>query len=331
MGADRNVQMGTSGVTNGRRSIGTEVVAPSVLPDMQHLIHRITTLILLVTMVASACGSASDQADDPFASAEPTSGPTTDATEEPEFELEAGPLDIVLQIDEKVNQPDPFAIAAAQPWFTLYGDGTVVYRDRTAEPSALPPLMQARVTPEGAGLLLQATVDAGVFGSPDTGVDPTIADGSTIYIRAGVGEDAVDYSIGDNRGLRDFGRRLEQSWQEIVGDEIVDDPRPYDFESVLVIARADRADATAGSNAPVLPFDLREAEEFATRVLPVSCVELTTDDFDDLRPAVATIDTPYGSTWRSGTASGTPASGLWYVIFRQLLPHENGCGLVADR
>lgn len=313
-------------MTYSRAIAGTGPVGFSVGLHMKHHVHKLLiTLIGVVALTLAACGSDGDGAGRDGV------GETAVTPVEPRLEFSSDPLVVVLQIDEPVNQPDPFPIAGAYPWFTLYGDGTVVYRDRTAMPSALPPLMQGRVSPAGVRLLLAEAFAADVFGSPDTSSDPTVADGSSIYIRAAAGGSAVDYPIGDNVELRDFARRLEQDWQQIAGDDVVAGPEPFDFESVLVIARADRADVTASSDAPRLPIDLREADEFPTRVLPVSCVELTAEEFDGIRPAAAAIDTPHGTTWRSGTASGTPASGLWFVIFRPLFPHESGCALIADQ
>lgn len=325
------VHLDTSSVTDGHVRSGTGRRVGVVVADMQHLTHlaRRPVVVAVATLLLAALTACSSGGTDPEPEQQgPDSTETQTEIIDAMIDLPTGPDAVVLQVDERVNQPDPFPIAAAYPAFTLYGDGTVVYRDRAADPSALPPLMQAEVSPAGMQLLMAEAIDAGVFDSPDTGFDRDVADASSVYIRATADGRSVAYTIGDNEELDDLTDRLELDWADIVGDEILAEPLPYAFESVLVVARQDRADVAA-TDVPRLPIDLRQADEIPTRVLPVRCVELSAGEFDEIRALADTITTPNGSTWRSGTATGTPGAGLWYVLFRPVLPHETDCELIA--
>jgi hypothetical protein len=79
----------------------------------------------------------------------PSAGPTgapSPAPSSPAFgavDHKTGPTDVVLRYDEGGGFMNPAFLASQVPPFTLYGDGTVIFRNQTLEP----PPAQGSVTP----------------------------------------------------------------------------------------------------------------------------------------------------------------------------------------
>ncbi len=93
--------------------------------------------ITLLFAVVSACSAGSsprasatpDRSGDPSTSSSPTAGSTGSGLEHP-----TGSTDVVLRISEGGGFIGPAVLATQAPWFTLYGDGTIIARDLTAQP-----------------------------------------------------------------------------------------------------------------------------------------------------------------------------------------------------
>jgi hypothetical protein len=85
---------------------------------------RLSVVALSMLVVAGCAGSA--------ASPSPTTGPT--ATPQPTLEIDhkLGASDLVLRYDQGGGFIAPWAIVTQAPIFSLYGDGTIVFRDLTA-------------------------------------------------------------------------------------------------------------------------------------------------------------------------------------------------------
>ena len=92
--------------------------------------------ITILLVVAAACSPAAAPSGSPPGSAPASTAPTPTATPEPVgIEHPTGPTDVVLRMEEGGGFMPLEANATSAPSFTLYGDGTVVFRD----PYTLPP------------------------------------------------------------------------------------------------------------------------------------------------------------------------------------------------
>ena len=92
----------------------------------------LSALAILIA-ACSAAGGASPAPATPGTSAAPSVAPAT--TSDPDvIEHKTGATDIVLRYEEGGGFIMPAFTAAAVPHFTLYGDGTVIFRNPMAEP-----------------------------------------------------------------------------------------------------------------------------------------------------------------------------------------------------
>jgi hypothetical protein len=95
----------------------------------------LTLLIAVATMALAACGTAGSPASsaspgapsDPGSTPETTPGPGT-------IEHETGATDVVFRFDEGGGFVPMGFFATEAPIFTLYGDGTVIFKDGNAAP-----------------------------------------------------------------------------------------------------------------------------------------------------------------------------------------------------
>ena len=92
-------------------------------------------LLSVLAIVAAACSSAGGAASPPASGAPssepspaPSSSPDVDAIEHP-----TGATDVVLRYEEGGGFMMASYAATMVPHFTLYGDGTIVFRDPTIE------------------------------------------------------------------------------------------------------------------------------------------------------------------------------------------------------
>ena len=103
---------------------------------------RAAASALLMTLVAAACSPAAAPSATPESTGGPTGGPTGSPTAGPTsgpsagptaaadgFQHPTGPTDIVFRVEESGGFVPIEHNATSAPWFTLYGDGTVVFRD----------------------------------------------------------------------------------------------------------------------------------------------------------------------------------------------------------
>jgi hypothetical protein len=88
---------------------------------------------LFLTFVAAACSPAAGPSATPAFTGGPTAGPTTRPSPSPTtaagLQHPTGATDIVFQVEESGGFVPMEHNATSAPWFTLYGDGTVVFRD----------------------------------------------------------------------------------------------------------------------------------------------------------------------------------------------------------
>jgi hypothetical protein len=167
-----------------------------------------TLLPLALAGLVAACSGATG--------APPTSGPSADPTSEPTAEpspdegtitYPTGPTDVVLRYEEGGGFVMPSWLASQAPIFTLYGDGTIVFRDPYAEaPPAVGPVF--RLQPfrtakleqrQIQDLLAFALTDGGLaVAKPNYPYDMVADAGTAIFtINAGAMEKRVEvYALG---------------------------------------------------------------------------------------------------------------------------------------
>ena len=151
-----------------------------------------SALLLVATAALAACGgSGGSPTPPPVGSPGPTSAPTTDPAS---IEHATGALDVVFQFEQGGGFVPIGFFATQAPQFTLYGDGTVIFRDFTAAPpandkvGALTPYLIARLSePEVQAFLRFALADSGLGVARATYNPGNVADAptSTFTIRAG--------------------------------------------------------------------------------------------------------------------------------------------------
>ena len=134
---------------------------------------RAAATALLLTLVAAACSPAAAPSATPGSTGSPTAGPTTSPSPSPTaaaggLQHPTGATDIVLRIDESGGFIPLEANATSAPWFTLYGDGTIVFRDPYAsapEPvgnvSRAVPFLTVKLDEGGIQALLQQALNEG--------------------------------------------------------------------------------------------------------------------------------------------------------------------------
>jgi hypothetical protein len=120
-------------------------------------------LLAAILFLVTACSGAtsSPSGSPPAASPAPTLG----------IEHATGATDLILRYERSGGLMAPNSIVTEGPWFSLYGDGTVVFRDIMASPPQLPdgfgrglPYQTARLSEPQIQALLQFAINDGVLG-----------------------------------------------------------------------------------------------------------------------------------------------------------------------
>ena len=143
------------------------------------------TAILMTAATLAACTGGGGAASNP-PTASPAAEPTPAATPEG-LAHPTGPTDIILSYDQAGGFVPVEWLAAHVPIFTLYGDGTVVFVQTTAEfkqgaggVSTNPPLRTAKLTEEQIqSLLLYALQDGGLAVAKEEYSNMMVADAPT--------------------------------------------------------------------------------------------------------------------------------------------------------
>jgi hypothetical protein len=123
--------------------------------------------------MAAACSPAAAPSATPGSTAGPTAGPTTGPSPSPTAAADGlqhptGATDIVFRVNESGGFTPIEYNAISAPWFTLYGDGTVVFRDPYAiapEPvgnvTRSVPFLTVKLDEDGIQALLQQALNEG--------------------------------------------------------------------------------------------------------------------------------------------------------------------------
>ena len=170
------------------------------------MISRPAALAALV-LVLAACSSAGASSAPPAASGAPSSPPSGAPSASPEtvgaIEHKSGPTDVILRYEEGGGFMIPAWTAAGAPSFTLYGDGTIIFRD--AFQDALPavgsvqplhPFRTARMNEEQVQTLLEYALREGGLGAARAEyLDMMVSDASTAIFTVNAGGLAKTVSV----------------------------------------------------------------------------------------------------------------------------------------
>ena len=257
-------------------------------------------LALSLAAVVAACGTAASPT--PGQTAGPTPGKTASATPPPSatpaaspaIEHPTGEREVVLRFDEGGGFVPPSYFATQVPYFSLYGDGTVIYRP-AAEPALegdmigplrFPPLHVARMTePQVQDLLQAALVDGGLAEAAPRYENQMVADAPTAVftVHAGGLDKTVSvYALGleadpgpdaaIRKQMASLGERLRAFDQEVAAGRAAEVGRytPDRFRATLIESGGQPSQAprpwpwpTFGPDAFVTPPD----GGFPTKVL----------------------------------------------------------------
>lgn len=135
------------------------------------MMKRPPILLALSTAILVACGGSGPT---PSPDGSPTASPTTGEIDHP-----TGPTDVVLRLEEGGGLMPLGFLAGQAPTFTLYGDGTVIFRDVT---EAIPPAVNGiqperpfrivRLTEDDLQELLAFVIGPGALGIARASYDP---------------------------------------------------------------------------------------------------------------------------------------------------------------
>jgi hypothetical protein len=151
--------------------------------------------LVIAAFVAIACSGAattqttrppSEPGSTPSASAGPAASPATSPTAEPVGAIDhaTGPADVILRFEQDGGFMEPTFLATQTPIFTLFGDGTIVFRNPAADPppaigglQPFSPLRTARLDEEQIQSLLELALGQGGLGiARPTYLDLQVAD-----------------------------------------------------------------------------------------------------------------------------------------------------------
>ncbi len=154
--------------------------------------HKLPTVMLFVALGVAACGSGGASASEAPPSASPVDASSGSPTPVPSVVAEGivhptGVDEIVLRYEDVGGFTPPEWQAGRLPYFTLYGDGRVVFQQSTVETAPRadnvfvgPPLRSAMLTEtQVQGLLEYALTDGGLALAKTEYQNPMVADAPT--------------------------------------------------------------------------------------------------------------------------------------------------------
>ena len=162
------------------------------------MISTMRSLLVAALVIVLAACRAGGTIDSPSDASTPSSPPTDAPSETPGFgaiEHPTGPTDVVLRLEEGGGFIMPTFRAIQAPTFTLYGDGTVLFRNPSLDPLepvgsvySLRPFRTARLTEEQMQeVLLMALGEGGLGIARANYPNDMIADASTAVFTVNAG------------------------------------------------------------------------------------------------------------------------------------------------
>lgn len=175
-------------------------------------LHRLTRSLLVISALAlvAGCGSAAGPAatggpstpPSPATSGGPSAKPGADAIDHP-----TGATDVILRYEEGGGFINPAFMLAQIPTFTLYGDGTIVFRNPALEPppaegsvARMNPARTAKLSEEQIQALLKSALGEGGLGAARLKYENNmVADASTAtftIVAGGLRKQVHVYALG---------------------------------------------------------------------------------------------------------------------------------------
>jgi hypothetical protein len=164
-------------------------------------LSRLAALAALVLVLAACTGSGASSATSgsPAGSGGPSAAPSTVGA----IEHKTGPTDVILRFDEGGGFVMPAYTAAQAPAFTLYGDGTLIFRPVKADPlpavgSVMPfqPFRTAKMSEDQIQSLLDHALNEGGLGAARAEyMDMQVSDASTAVFTVNAGGLAKTVSV----------------------------------------------------------------------------------------------------------------------------------------
>lgn len=211
----------------------------------------LVAVALFLMAVVAACGGGAAPSTSPGSSAGPTPAPTPTASSVADgIQHPTGATDILLRMEQGGGFAPIEFFATAAPIFTLYGDGTVVFRDPTVTPpnpignvNRLSPFLTIRLDEEGIQALLADAIGRGGLGiaaGPYMGLGADIpsttftitADGRTKEVTVvGLSPDMHPQNAAIVTSLAGLATRLEGFAGAVAGEQVY---VPDDYRGVLM-------------------------------------------------------------------------------------------------
>ncbi len=297
-------------------------------------INKLPAVLLLVALGAAACSRVGAPASAGPATAAPPAA-TPAATPVEGLAHPTGPDDIILSYDEGGGFVPIEFLAAHVPYFTLYGDGTVVFVQGSApvEPGAGnvmtgQPIRTAKLTEEQVqDLLLYALTDGGLANAKESYSNQMVADASTATFTVSADNDTKTvsaYALGmqsepgpDTATLKQLEMLAGRLRDFDQGGTLASDPYvPTAYRAVLL-----ESTGVQGVQVREWPWPDLTVEDFALPADPNSLQQRTRTMTPDEVAALG-IDGYEGGIssglWVKGTDGKT-----YSVAVRPLLPHED--------
>jgi hypothetical protein len=294
---------------------------------------RTFSLAVLIVVLAGCTGGATGGSPlaspgDSGAESSPLASPDFGSIDHP-----TGVTDVVLRFEEGGGFVMPAFLATQAPAFTLYGDGTIVFRNTAAEPLdpigsvfPMPPFRTARLTEDQVQELLTFALGESGLGvaRPEYGND-LIADASTAVFTidaGGLKKSVSVYALGlDMEGMADgparaaFAKLAERLQKIDAGGTIASEPYvPAQYRGVLLEGQPGVPDAKPWPWTEIAPADFvsnadPNAFQLPARVMSPEAVELLGI-------------TPFEGGFQGLTLIGPDDGRVYSFSLRPLLPDE---------
>lgn len=241
------------------------------------MLNLLRTLnITAIALLVAAC-TAGGAAVSPTAPGDGSGSPTETPAESPDFgaiDHPTGPTDVVLRFEEGGGFVMPDFLATQAPSFTLYGDGTIVFRNQLLDPlepvgSVFPmhPFRTAKLSEDQVQDLLTAALGEYALGvaRPDYPNDLVADAGTAVFtVNAGGLKKVVSiYALGlEGEGVPDAAARagfakLAERLQDIDGGGVFQTTEylPLGYRGILLEGQPGAPDAMPWPWADVAPTD----------------------------------------------------------------------------
>lgn len=295
---------------------------------------RVLSLTTMIVILAACGGSAASGS--PQATGSPSEAPSSSPGESPDFgtiDHPTGASDVVLRFEEGGGFVMPDFLATQAPIFTLFGDGTIIFRNPTLDPlesigSVFPmrPFRTARLSEEQIQDLLASALGEGGLGvaRPDY-PNNQISDASTAVftINAGGLQKTVSvYALGleientpDAQARAAFRKLADRLGNIDNGGAIAtDEYAPEQYRGILLEGQPGAPDAKPWPWTDITPADFvsngdPNAFQLPARVMTVEEVEALGID-------------PHAGGFQGLTLIGPGDGKVYSLSLRPLLPGE---------